>query len=239
MPCSRCMHAHSAVLLDAARSELRAGNRAAPVGTLHRSMSGKRFIRRPRRGQQRLTPSPSQSLSGQISRKGNRIMHFLKQATSMGPCTKIGGRAVLVLEDGTVLHGKGLGSFGQTLGEVCFNTSMTGYQEILTDPSYAGQIITFTFPHIGNVGTNDEDIESRRPACRGLVLREDITPPANWRTQVSLDQWLRERNLIGIAGVDTRRLAGRIRDKGAPKGCLAFAPAGRYDVAHLQAVAAQ
>jgi carbamoyl-phosphate synthase small subunit len=116
---------------------------------------------------------------------------------------------------------------------------MTGYQEILTDPSYAGQIITFTFPHIGNVGTNHEDIEARPPTCRGLVLREDITPPANWRARSSLDRWLKDRNLIGIAGVDTRRLVSRIRDQGAPKGCLAFAPEGHYDLAHLQSAATQ
>jgi carbamoyl-phosphate synthase small subunit len=162
-----------------------------------------------------------------------------EQATSITPRAEQGGKAVLVLEDGTVFWGKGLGCFGQTLGEVCFNTAMTGYQEILTDPSYAGQIITFTFPHIGNVGTNDEDVESRRPTCRGLVLREDITPAANWRAQTSMDRWLKDRNLIGIAGVDTRRLVGRIRDRGAPKGCLAFAPDSRYDVAHLQSAAAQ
>jgi carbamoyl-phosphate synthase small subunit len=150
-----------------------------------------------------------------------------------------GGEAVLVLEDGTILRGKGLGAFGQALGEVCFNTSTTGYQEILTDPSYAGQIITFTFPHIGNVGTNDEDIESGRPACRGLVLREDITRPANWRAKASLDHWLREHKLLGIAGVDTRRLASRIRDQGAPTGCLAFAPDGRYDVSQLRSAAEQ
>jgi carbamoyl-phosphate synthase small subunit len=147
--------------------------------------------------------------------------------------------AVLVLEDGTVFRGKGLGAFGQAVGEVCFNTSITGYQEILTDPSYAGQIITFTFPHIGNVETNDEDVESSRPACRGLVLREDITRPANWRAQASLDHWLGEHNLVGIAGVDTRRLTSRIRDNGAPKGCLAFAPDGRYDVSHLRRAAEQ
>jgi carbamoyl-phosphate synthase small subunit len=143
-----------------------------------------------------------------------------------------------VLEDGTVFRGTGLGAFGQTLGEVCFNTSMTGYQEILTDPSYAGQIITFTFPHIGNVGANDEDFESRRPACRGLVLREDATPSANWRALVDMDQWLKERNLIGITGVDTRRLVSSIRDQGPPKGCLAFDPNSSYDVAHLQRAAA-
>jgi carbamoyl-phosphate synthase small subunit len=148
------------------------------------------------------------------------------------------GEAVLVLEDGTSFRGKGLGAFGRSLGEVCFNTSMTGYQEILTDPSYAGQIITFTFPHVGNVGTNDEDLESRGPACRGLVLREDISRSANWRAQASLHHWLRERNLIGIAGVDTRRMAARIRDAGAPRGCLAFDPDGRYNIDHLSSVAA-
>jgi carbamoyl-phosphate synthase small subunit len=166
-------------------------------------------------------------------------MTFREQATSIRAGAGQAGTAVLVLEDGTVFRGKGLGTFGQTLGEVCFNTSMTGYQEILTDPSYAGQIITFTFPHIGNTGINDEDIESRRPTCRGLVLREDITPASNWRAQTSLQRWLRERNLIGIAGVDTRSIVRRIRDRGAPKGCLAFAPDGRYDVAHLQIAAAQ
>src|SRR5215469_13384663 len=139
-------------------------------------------------------------------------------------------RAVLVLDDGSVFHGKGLGAFGQTLGEVCFNTSMTGYQEILSDPSYAGQIITFTFPHVGNVGANDEDVESRPPACRGLVLRENITPPSNWRARSSLDRWLKDRNLIGVAGIDTRRLVSRIRDRGAPKGCLSFAADGHYDI---------
>jgi carbamoyl-phosphate synthase small subunit len=152
------------------------------------------------------------------------IMKLREQVTAIVPGAEVGGKAVLVLEDGTVFVGRGLGAFGHTLGEVCFNTSMTGYQEILTDPSYAGQIITFTFPHIGNVGANDEDIESRRPSCRGLVLREDITAAANWRARSSLDRWLKERNLIGIAGVDTRRLVGRIRDRGAPKGCLAFPP---------------
>jgi carbamoyl-phosphate synthase small subunit len=167
------------------------------------------------------------------------MMILDRQATSTTSRTEVAPKAVLVLEDGTVFKGSGLGAFGQTLGEVSFNTSMTGYQEILTDPSYAGQIITFTFPHIGNVGTNDEDVESRRPTCRGLVLREDITPPANWRAQSSMHQWLKDRNLIGIAGVDTRRLVNRIRDLGAPKGCLAFTRDGRYDVAHLQAAAAQ
>jgi carbamoyl-phosphate synthase small subunit len=145
-------------------------------------------------------------------------MKLDQQATWLAPRTEAVRKAVLVLEDGSVFQGRGLGAFGQALGEVCFNTSMTGYQEILTDPSYAGQIITFTFPHIGNVGTNDEDVESRPPTCRGLVLREDITPPANWRARSSLEQWLTHRNLIGIAGVDTRRLVSRIRDRGLPRG---------------------
>jgi carbamoyl-phosphate synthase small subunit len=166
-------------------------------------------------------------------------MKLDRQAASMTPGNEAAPKAVLVLEDGTVFRGRGLGAFGQTLGEVCFNTSMTGYQEILTDPSYAGQIITFTFPHIGNVGTNDEDIESRPPTCRGLVLREDVTPPASWRARGSMDWWLKDRNLTGISGVDTRRLVSRIRDQGAPKGCLAFAPDGRYDVAELQRAATQ
>jgi len=166
-------------------------------------------------------------------------MKLDRQAPSITPGNQAAPKAVLVLEDGTVFRGRGLGAFGQALGEVCFNTSMTGYQEILTDPSYAGQIITFTFPHIGNVGTNDEDVESRPPTCRGVALREEITPPANWRARGPLDQWLKDRNLIGIAGVDTRRLVSRIRDQGAPKGCLAFAADGRYDVAHLQSAAVQ
>jgi len=135
-----------------------------------------------------------------------------RQATLVAPRSEAAMKAVLVLEDGTIFQGKGLGAFGQVLGEVCFNTSMTGYQEILTDPSYAGQIITFTSPHIGNVGTNHEDVESRPPTCRGLVLREDITPPANWRARSSLDRWLKDRNLIGIAGVGTRR--SRLRCSG-------------------------
>jgi carbamoyl-phosphate synthase small subunit len=108
-------------------------------------------------------------------------MKLDRQATSIAPRAKVAQGAVLVLERGTVFRGRALGLFGQTLGEVCFNTSMTGHQEILTDPSYAGQIISFTFPHIGNVSANDEDVESRPPTCRGLVVRGDITPAANWR----------------------------------------------------------
>jgi len=116
------------------------------------------------------------------------------------------------------------------VGEVVFNTSMTGYQETLTDPSYAGQIITFTFPHIGNVGTNVEDIETVTPAARGLILRADVTDPANWRANRHLDEWLKSYNMIGLAGVDTRALTRRIRDKGAPNGVVVHAPDGNVDL---------
>ncbi|MBI4967613.1 MAG: glutamine-hydrolyzing carbamoyl-phosphate synthase small subunit [Rhodospirillales bacterium] len=143
----------------------------------------------------------------------------------------------LVLADGTVFWGKGIGAAGQAVGEVCFNTGMTGYQEVLTDPSYAGQIITFTFPHIGNVGTNAEDIESINPPARGLVIRADITEPANWRAAQHLDAWLKSRNLVGLCGVDTRRLTRRIRDGGAPNGTILHAPQGNIDRAKAQDLA--
>src|SRR5471032_1420672 len=110
----------------------------------------------------------------------------------------------LVLADGTVFFGESIGAEVQGIGELCFNTGMTGYQETLTDPSYAGQIITFTFPHIGNVGTNLEDIESASVAARGLVLKQDITEPSNWRSTQHLDAWLRMRGISGVSGVDTR-----------------------------------
>lgn len=137
--------------------------------------------------------------------------------------------AALVLADGTVFWGRGLGAPRQSVGEVCFNTSMTGYQEIVTDPSYAGQIITFTFPHIGNVGTNPEDIETATPAARGVVLRAEVTEPSNWRAVQPLDAWLKARDLPGIAGVDTRALTRRVRDGGAPSGCLIHDPDGAID----------
>jgi carbamoyl-phosphate synthase small subunit len=142
--------------------------------------------------------------------------------------------AALVLGDGTVFWGRGVGAVGQAVGEVCFNTSMTGYQEILTDPSYAGQIITFTFPHIGNVGTNDEDIETITPAARGCVLRADITEPANWRAVRHYDDWLKSHNLVGVTGVDTRRLTRRIRDQGAPHATICHSTDGKFDIATLQ-----
>jgi carbamoyl-phosphate synthase small subunit len=148
-----------------------------------------------------------------------------------------GATAALVLADGTIFWGRGIGAAGTVVGEVCFNTSMTGYQEILTDPSYAGQIITFTFPHIGNVGTNEEDIETSTPAARGLVLRADITDPANFRSTKHLDGWLKSYNLVGISGIDTRALTRRIRDLGAPNGTLCHAPDGKFDLDALRAKA--
>ena len=146
--------------------------------------------------------------------------------------------AVLVLADGTVLEGFGFGATGQAVGEVCFNTAMTGYQEILTDPSYAGQIITFTFPHIGNVGTNDEDIETvnlaATPGARGVVLHAAITQPSNYRATRHLDQWLKSRGIIGLAGLDTRALTALIREKGMPNAVIAHEPSGRFDLDALK-----
>jgi carbamoyl-phosphate synthase small subunit len=142
------------------------------------------------------------------------------------------------LADGTIFWGRGIGASGQSVGEVCFNTSMTGYQEIMTDPSYAGQIITFTFPHIGNTGTNPEDIETLTPAARGCVLRADITEPSSWRAAQHFDTWLKSHGLVGIGGIDTRALTRRIRDLGAPHGVIAHAPDGRIDVAALVEAAA-
>jgi carbamoyl-phosphate synthase small subunit len=142
--------------------------------------------------------------------------------------------AALVLADGTVFWGRGLGATGQAVGEICFTTSITGYQEILTDPSYAGQIITFTFPHIGNVGANPDDIETTTPAARGLVIRTPITEPANYRATQSLDSWLRSHGIVGLSGVDTRRLTRIIRDKGAPNGVIAYQPDGDLDIAAMR-----
>lgn len=141
--------------------------------------------------------------------------------------------AILVLADGTIFWGYGFGREGDAVGEVCFNTSMTGYQEILTDPSYAGQIITFTFPHVGNVGTNIEDMERESAASRGLVIREDITEPANFRALKHLDDWCAEMKLVGIAGIDTRRLTRHIRANGAPNGVVAYNKDGKFDVKAL------
>ena len=149
-----------------------------------------------------------------------------------------GATAALVLADGTVFWGGGFGAAGAAVGEVCFNTSPTGYQEILTDPSYAGQIVTFTFPHIGNVGANGEDVESDAPAARGLVLRMDPTEPSNFRATRRLEDWLSGSGLVGVAGIDTRALTRRIRDAGAPNGVVVHAPDGRIDIDNAIARAA-
>jgi carbamoyl-phosphate synthase small subunit len=146
--------------------------------------------------------------------------------------------ALLVLADGTVLEGFGLGATGHAVGEVCFNTAMTGYEEILTDPSYAGQIITFTFPHIGNVGTNDEDIETLNlaatPGACGAILRTDITQPSNFRASRHLDQWLKSRGVIGLCGIDTRALTALIREKGMPNAVIAHDANGKFDLDALK-----
>jgi carbamoyl-phosphate synthase small subunit len=146
--------------------------------------------------------------------------------------------AVLVLADGRVLEGYGLGAEGSAVGEVCFNTAMTGYEEILTDPSYAGQLITFTFPHIGNVGTNDEDIETvnmaATPGARGVILRAAITDPSNYRATRDLDQWLRARGIIGLSGIDTRALTAMIREVGMPNAVIAFSKTGQFDLEALK-----
>jgi carbamoyl-phosphate synthase small subunit len=149
--------------------------------------------------------------------------------------------ARLVLDDGTVISGIGLGATGTAVGEVCFNTAITGYQEILTDPSYAGQIITFTFPHVGNVGTNIEDTETSnlaaRSGVRGCVLRADITDASNYRAVEHFDRWLKARGIIGIGGIDTRALTARIREKGMPNGVIAHDPSGKFDLDKLKAEA--
>jgi carbamoyl-phosphate synthase small subunit len=146
--------------------------------------------------------------------------------------------ALLVLADGTVLEGFGLGAAGHAVGEVCFNTAMTGYEEILTDPSYAGQLITFTFPHIGNVGTNEEDIETvnmaATPGARGVILRTAITDPSSYRATLHLDQWLKRRGIIGLSGIDTRALTSLIRQKGMPNAVIAHSPDGKFDLDALK-----
>ena len=139
-------------------------------------------------------------------------------------------RGALVLADGTVFEGQVFGATGAGVGEVCFNTAMTGYQEILTDPSYAGQIVCFTFPHIGIVGTNDEDIEALTPVVRGLVVRADAENPSNYRALSALDGWLRKHNIPAIAGIDTRALTNRIRERGMPHGAIVQAKNDVIDI---------
>lgn len=152
-----------------------------------------------------------------------------------------GATGVLALADGTILPGVGCGAVGQALGEVCFNTAMTGYQEILTDPSYMDQIVVFTFPHVGNVGTNDEDIEqlgaTAATSARGAVFRAQPSKPANWRSDASFDAWLIRRGVVALAEVDTRALTRRIREQGMPHAVIAHDPEGRFDLPALVAKA--
>jgi carbamoyl-phosphate synthase small subunit len=149
--------------------------------------------------------------------------------------------ALLVLANGLVLEGFGQGAIGEAVGEVCFNTAMTGYQEILTDPSYAGQIVTFTFPHIGNVGVNDEDVETSnlaaRERVRGIVLHAPITAPSNHRAARHFGSWLKERGIIGLCGIDTRALTAHIRENGMPNAVIAHSPDGVFDIGRLRAKA--
>ncbi len=145
--------------------------------------------------------------------------------------------ACLALADGTIFYGRGFGATGETVAELCFNTAMTGYQEIMTDPSYAGQIVTFTFPHIGNVGVNPEDDETAEPVAAGMVVKWDPTAPSNWRAVEDLVTWLQKRGRISIGGVDTRRLTRAIRQQGAPHVALAHDPDGNFDIEALVAKA--
>ncbi|MCA0399463.1 MAG: glutamine-hydrolyzing carbamoyl-phosphate synthase small subunit [Proteobacteria bacterium] len=163
-----------------------------------------------------------------------------KATRAPAPWTETRPTALLVLADGTVIEGTGIGATGEGKGEICFNTAMTGYQEILTDPSYSGQIVTFTFPHIGNVGVNDEDIETvnmARHAATGVVLATDISEPSNYRAIRHFDEWLKTRGIVGIAGVDTRALTALIRDQGMQNAIIAHDPDGFFDRKALAATA--
>ena len=161
--------------------------------------------------------------------------------TATAPWTTEKPTALLVLADGTVIEGKGIGATGKFQAEVVFNTALTGYEEILTDPSYLGQIVTFTFPHIGNIGTNEEDIEDLTPAARhgavGVIFKADITEPSNYRAAKHLDAWLKTRGIIGLCGIDTRALTAWIRENGSPNAVIAHDPNGVFDVDALKAEA--
>jgi carbamoyl-phosphate synthase small subunit len=159
------------------------------------------------------------------------------RALASAPATALKATACIALADGQVFYGRGFGAEGVAVGELCFNTAMTGYQEIMTDPSYAGQIVTFTFPHIGNVGVNAEDDETADPVAAGMVVKWDPTAPSSWRAADDLGNWLRKRGRIGIGGVDTRRLTRAIRLQGAPHVAIAHAPDGVFDLDDLLAQA--
>lgn len=161
--------------------------------------------------------------------------------TATAPWTTEKPTALLVLADGTVIEGKGIGATGKIQAEAVFNTALTGYEEILTDPSYLGQIVTFTFPHIGNIGTNEEDIEDLTPAARhgavGVIFKADITEPSNYRAAKHLDAWLKARGIIGLCGIDTRALTAWIRENGSPNAVIAHDPSGNFDIEALKAEA--
>ncbi len=144
-----------------------------------------------------------------------------------------GATGVLVLASGEVIWGRGFGAEGHAVGEVCFHTAMTGYQEIMTDPSFAGQMICFTFPHIGNVGANRDDVEADNPHALGMIVREDVTEPSNFRSAQRLDDWMKQHSRIGLAGIDTRALTRRIRGNGAPNGVIAHSASGEFDIPWL------
>ena len=154
--------------------------------------------------------------------------------TSKDNLKKISPTGILVLEDGSFFKGDGFGYESTTTGEVCFNTSITGYQEIISDPSYAGQIINFTFPHIGNVGTNNDDHESDKIWTRGVIFNSEISNPSNYRALKHLDNWLKKNKIVGITGLDTRGLTNFIRDKGAPKGTISYSKKGKFNINKLK-----
>ena len=158
---------------------------------------------------------------------------LIQNINSLKNLQKIDSNAILVLQNGKFFKGLGLGYQGTATGEVCFNTSITGYQEIISDPSYAEQIINFTFPHIGNVGTNKEDHESDKIWTKGVIINTEITEPSNYRSLKHLDKWLKKNRIVGITGIDTRSLTNTIRDKGAPKGTISFQKKGKFNIKNL------
>ena len=157
----------------------------------------------------------------------------IQNINSIKNLKKIDSTAILVLQNGKFFKGIGLGYQGTATGEVCFNTSITGYQEIISDPSYAEQIINFTFPHVGNVGTNKEDHESDKIWTKGVVINSEITSPSNYRSLKHLDEWLKKNKIVGITGIDTRNLTNLIRDKGAPKGTISFSKKNKFNINNL------
>ena len=158
---------------------------------------------------------------------------MIKKAKKINSINSHISTGILVLENKKVFRGIGIGFQGEATGEVCFNTSLTGYQEIISDPSYAGQIINFTFPHIGNVGTNKEDFESDKIWTKGVIFNSEITSPSNYRSFQHLDAWLKKNKIVGITGLDTRNLTNFIRDKGAPKGTIAYSKKGKFNINKL------